>query len=71
MSLITSALIDYWQRLPAQSPAVRRQQLACACESVRAGFATPETLVTFALGDVDEVIVREATTAYLETCATR
>jgi hypothetical protein len=69
MSPMTTALIDYWQRLPAQSAAARRQQLASVCERVRTGAAAPETLVTFALGDVDEFIVREATAAYLETSA--
>jgi hypothetical protein len=67
MSLVTSALIDYWHCLPARSPAVRRQHLALACEDVRSGRLAPEALLPFALGDVDDEIVRRATHAYLET----
>jgi len=69
MSLVTSALIDYWHRLPAHSPAVRRQHLALACEDVREGRLAPDALLPFALGDVDDGIVRQATLAWLEFAA--
>ncbi len=69
MSLITSALIDYWHRLPARSPAIRLQQLALACEDVREGRLAADALLTFALGDVEDEIVREATLVYLEADA--
>jgi len=69
MNSITPVLIDYWQRLPAVSPAVRRQHLAEACDDVRNGCRSREALVPFAIGDVDEEIVRVATTACLEFSA--
>jgi hypothetical protein len=68
---MTTALIDYWQRLPAQSAAARRQHLALACEDVSSGRLAPDALLTFALGDVDDEIVRQATHAYLEAAAGR
>lgn len=69
MSLVTSALIDYWHRLPARSPAVRRQHLVLTCEEVREGRRAPEALLPFALGDVEDGIVRRATLAWLELAA--
>lgn len=69
MSPMTSALISYWQRLPAESPAIRRLNLAALRDDVRAGRRPPETLVTAILGDVDDEIVHAATRAYLEACA--
>jgi hypothetical protein len=70
MSPMTSALINYWQRLPAESPAVRRCNLALLCDDVRAGRRPPEALLTTILGDIDDEIVHAATRAYLEGCAT-
>lgn len=69
MNSITPVLIDYWQRLPAVSPAVRRQRLAAVCDDLRNGRRSREALVPFAIGDVDEEIVRVATTACLEFSA--
>jgi len=66
MNSITPVLIDYWHKLPALSPAARRQHLAEACDDVRNGCRSREALVPFALGDVDAEIVHGATTAYLE-----
>jgi len=69
MSPMTSALISYWQRLPAESPAVRRFNLATLGDDVRVGRRPPEVLVTAILGDIDDAIVHAATSAYLEACA--
>ena len=70
MSPMTNALISYWHRLPAESPAVRRFNLAALRDDVRAGRRPPEALVTTILGDIDDEIVHSATRAYLEGCAT-
>ncbi len=64
MSPMTSALIRYWQRLPAESTAARRKALDVALEHVRAGREDCAALVPFALGDVDDGIVAAATRAY-------
>jgi hypothetical protein len=64
---MTSALICYWQRLPAESPAVRRRTLDAIRERVRAGLESRSALVPFALGDVDDGIVAAATQAYAAT----
>jgi len=69
MSPMTSALISYWQRLPAESTAIRRCNLAALREDVREGRRPPEALVTVILGDIDDEIVHAATRAYLEACA--
>ena len=69
MNSITPVLIDYWQKLPAHTPAVRMQHLAEACDQVRNGCRSRQALVPFALGDADEEIVRVATTACLEFSA--
>ena len=66
MSHMTHALIDYWHRLPTDSPAARRQHLALTCDEVRAGYLPAQALVPFALGDVDDEIVRRATLGYIE-----
>jgi hypothetical protein len=66
MSPMTSALISYWHRLPAESPAIRRFNLAALRDEVRAGRRPPEALVTTVLGDIDDEIVHAATRAYLE-----
>jgi len=70
MSPMTSALISYWQRLPAESPAIRWSNLATLRDEVRAGRRPPDALVTTILGDIDDEIVHAATRAYLEGCAT-
>ena len=64
MSPMTSALISYWHRLPAESPSVRRKTLDSIRERVRAGLEARSALVPFALGDVDDGIVAAATLAY-------
>jgi hypothetical protein len=64
MSPMTFALIDYWHRLPAESPAARRQLLDTYCDRVRSGFERRSALLPFALGDVDDGIVAAATQAY-------
>ena len=69
MSPTTNALIDYWHRLPAESRAIRRLNLAALCDEVRAGRRPPEVLVTVAIGDTDADIVHDATLAFLEGCA--
>jgi hypothetical protein len=69
MSPMTSALISYWHRLPVESPATRRFNLAALRDEVRAGHRPPEALVTAVLGDIDDEIVHAATRAYLEGCA--
>lgn len=69
MSPTTQSLITYWRRLPAESRAVRKQHLAAVLEHVRGGRSAPAALVPFALADVDDEIVRSATAAYLEWCA--
>jgi len=66
MSPMTSALISYWHRLPAESPAARRRTLDATRERVSAGREQPAALVPFALGDVDDGIVVAATQAYAE-----
>ena len=67
MSPMTSALISYWHRLPAESPGVRRKTLDAIRERVRAGLEPHSALVPFALGDVDDGIVLAATQAYVAT----
>jgi hypothetical protein len=65
MSPTTTALIHYWHRLPAESPALRRKSLETVVEHVREGCAPREALLPYALGDVDEGIVAAATQAYV------
>jgi hypothetical protein len=65
MSPMTSALISYWHRLPAESPFARRKTLDAIRERVRAGLEPRSALVPFALGDVDDGIVVAATQAYV------
>jgi len=67
MSPMTSALISYWHRLPAESPGVRRKTLDAIRERVRAGLEPRSALVPFALGDVDDGIVVAATQTYVAT----
>ena len=65
MSPTTSALIHYWHRLPAESPAVRRRSLDAVSERVREGRVPRDALLPYALGDVDEGIVAAATRAWV------
>jgi len=65
MSPMTSALISYWHRLPAEAPPARRKTLDAIRERVRAGLEPRSALVPFALGDVDDGIVAAATHAYV------
>ena len=69
MSPVSNVLIGYWHRLPAEPCAVRRENLATACREVRTGTRPHESLVIFALGDVDDGIVVTATRAYLDSSA--
>ena len=64
MSPMTSALIHYWHRLPAETPAARRKSLEATRERVRSALERPSALVPFALGDVDDGIVAAATRMY-------
>jgi len=65
MSPMTSALISYWHRLPAESPPARRKTLDAIRERVRAGLEPRSALVPFAIGDVDDGIVVAATQAFV------
>jgi len=65
MSPMNSALISYWHRLPAESPAARRKTLDAIRDRVRAGLEARSALVPFALGDVEDGIVAEAAKAYV------
>jgi hypothetical protein len=65
MSPMTPALISYWHRLPAESPATRRKALDAIRERVRSGLEPRAALVPFALGDVDDGIVAAATQSYV------
>lgn len=65
MSPVTPALIDYWQRLPAHSAAVRHQRLEEVLRRVERGELGPRALLPFALADVDEDLVHAATLGYL------
>jgi hypothetical protein len=67
MSPMTEALIDYWQVLPAQSAALRQTRLEEVVARVREGKRGPETLVPFALADVDTDVVLAATRAYIDS----
>jgi hypothetical protein len=69
MSPMNSALISYWHRLPVESPAARRKTLDAIRNRVRAGLEARSTLLPFALGDVEDGIVAEATQAYVATLA--
>jgi hypothetical protein len=62
---MTSALISYWHRLPAESPGARRKALDSIRERVRAGLEPRSSLVPFALADVDDGIVAAASQAYV------
>jgi hypothetical protein len=62
---MTLALISYWQRLPSESPARRRKALATTIHHVRTGQEERAALVPYALGDVDDGIVADATRAYV------
>ena len=65
MNSMTPALIDYWQRLPAQSAESRRQGLEEARRRVACGESSAESLVPFALADHDDEVVFAATSAYV------
>ena len=65
MSPMTPALISYWHRLPAESPAARRQTLDAIRDRARAGLEPHAALLPFALADVDDDIVAAATRAYV------
>jgi len=67
MLTVTHALIDYWKRLPTESPAARRRCLDAAIERIRAGADRRDALVPFALGDAEDGIVAAATREYLHS----
>jgi hypothetical protein len=69
MSPMTNALIQYWQRLHAEPPAVRRRCLDAACGRVRLGAEPRSVLLPYALADTDEDVVAAATQAYLRAGA--
>jgi hypothetical protein len=66
MSPVSNVLIGYWHRLPTEPCAIRRANLVAACRDVRSGALPKAALTVFALGDVDDEIVRTATHAYVE-----
>jgi len=70
MSPMTNALISYWRRLPAESPAVRRRALETLREQVRGGLEPRSALLPCALGDVDDAVVHVATQAYVVSAGT-
>lgn len=63
MSPVTSALIDYWHRLPSDSVATRLRRMQSLAAKVDGGAGAPAALVACALGDVDASVVLAATTA--------
>jgi len=65
MSPLNNALISYWRRLPAESPAARRRSLDALRERVRAGLEPHSALLPYAIGDVDDGIVVAATRCYV------
>ena len=65
MSPMNHALITYWHRLPAEPPSARRATLDGVRDRIRGGIEPRDTLVPFALGDVDDGIVASATQAYV------
>lgn len=69
MSPVSNVLIGYWQRLPTEPCAIRRANVAAACRDVRSGALPNAALTVFALGDVDDEVVVEATRAYVERAA--
>jgi hypothetical protein len=71
MSPLTHALIQYWQRLPAESPAARRRALETACDHVARGMEPHGTLLPFVLGDTDEELVATATRACVDARGAR
>lgn len=71
MNAISNALIDYWHRLPANPLPSRRQDLEFARGQVRDGALPPRDLVPFALADIDEDVVFDATADYIASPATR
>ena len=71
MSPMTPALISYWHRLPAESPATRRRTLDGIRDRARAGLEPHGALLPFALADVDDGIVAAATLAYVAGAAGR
>jgi hypothetical protein len=70
MNTITPVLIDYWHRLPGVPLEVRRRSLEACRHSVAIGDAAPASLVTFALGDIDEELVFDATLAFVDASGT-
>jgi hypothetical protein len=70
MLTVTRALIDYWLGLPRTAPAARRRDLEAAIDRTRSGADGRESLLPYALCDVEEGIVARATRGYVEA-ATR
>jgi len=67
MLTVTNALIDYWKRLPFETPAARRRRLDTLIERIRAAAERRDALLPFALGDVEDGIVAAATREYLHS----
>lgn len=63
MSPMTPALISYWHRLPAESPAARRRSFDATRDRARAGLEPRAALLPYALAEVDDGIVAAATRA--------
>ncbi len=65
MTALTSALIDYWQKLPQRPSAARRRLLDEVHHGVRCGERDASALIPFALADSDDEVVGGATAAFL------
>ena len=61
MIALTTALIDYWHRLPSRPGKERRLELENARRQVKARELAPRVLVPYALADHDDEVVYAAT----------
>lgn len=66
MIALTTALIDYWHRLPASAVHERRLCLEHARRRVKARELAPCALVPYALADHDEEVVYAATRDFVD-----
>ena len=65
MIALTTALIDYWHRLPSSPVKERRLELENARRRVKARELAPRVLVPYALADHDEEVVYVATRDFI------
>jgi hypothetical protein len=66
MSPVTTALIEYWHRLPVESVPARRRRVEALAAAVQSGASPPSALVACALGDPEASVVVEAVSGYVE-----